>query len=44
MGTWYGMMKIKNKEIWDEYVKEGKVKGFSVEGFFTDMLVNKEFQ
>ena len=44
MGTWYGMMKIKNKEIWDEYVKEGKVKGFSVEGFFTDMLVNKEYQ
>jgi len=39
-GTWYGMMKIKNKEIWDNYVKTGKVKGFSVEGFFIDELLN----
>ena len=40
IGTWFGMMKIKNKEVWDEYVKSGKVKGFSVEGFFIDMLIN----
>jgi len=39
-GTWYGMMKIKNKEVWDNYVKTGKVKGFSVEGFFIDELLN----
>ena len=40
VGTWFGMMKIKNKEVWDEYVKSGRVKGFSVEGFFIDMLIN----
>ena len=40
-GTWYGMMKIKNKQVWDEYVKSGRVKGFSVEGFFIDELLNK---
>jgi hypothetical protein len=28
------MMKVNNKAIWDEYVKEGKVKGFSIEGWF----------
>jgi len=43
-GTWYGMMKIKNKEIWDEYVKTGAVKGFSVEGYFIDQLLNKKYQ
>ena len=33
-GEWYGMYKIKDKKIWDEYVKTGLVKGFSVEGIF----------
>jgi len=40
-GTWYGMMKVKDKVVWDEYVKSGRVKGFSVEGFFIDELLNK---
>jgi len=34
IGTWVVMMKVNNKAIWDEYVKEGKVKGFSIEGWF----------
>ena len=38
-GQWFGMYKIKNKQVWDEYVKTGKVKGFSVEGFFNDKLL-----
>jgi hypothetical protein len=29
-------MKVENKQIWDEYVKTGTVKGFSIEGFFAD--------
>jgi hypothetical protein len=40
-GTWYGMVKVKNKEVWDDYVKTGLVKGFSVEGFFIDELLNR---
>jgi len=36
VGTWYVAMKVDNAEIWDEYVKTGKVKGFSIEGFFAD--------
>ena len=37
-GDWYGMYKINNTKIWDDYVKTGKVKGFSVEGYFAEKL------
>jgi hypothetical protein len=36
IGTWYVSMKVDNEEIWTEFVKTGKVKGFSIEGFFAD--------
>lgn len=36
IGTWYVSMKVDNAEIWNEFVKTGKVKGFSIEGFFAD--------
>ena len=39
-GDWYGMYKIKDKAIWDEYIKTGKVKGFSVEGYFNDKIIS----
>jgi hypothetical protein len=29
-------VKVYNDEVWDEYVKSGRVKGFSIEGFFSD--------
>jgi hypothetical protein len=31
-------VKVNNDEVWNDYVKEGKVKGFSIEGFFADKL------
>ena len=31
-GTWMISMKVENDEIWNDYVKTGKVKGFSIEG------------
>jgi len=40
-GTWMGMYKIDNQKIWNEYVKTGKVKGFSVEGFFESYAMSK---
>jgi hypothetical protein len=43
-GTWMGTMKIKNKKVWDEYVKTGLVKGFSAEGYFIDQLVSGKSQ
>lgn len=36
VGTWVVAMKVNNDEIWQDYVKTGKVKGFSIEGYFTD--------
>jgi hypothetical protein len=29
-------LKVDNPEIWEDSVKTGKVKGFSIEGFFAD--------
>ena len=40
VGTWFGTMRVLNKEVWDNYVKTGMVKGFSVEGFFADYVIN----
>jgi uncharacterized protein YuzE len=39
VGTWVGMFKINNDKIWNDYVKNGKVKGFSIEGAFEHQLV-----
>jgi hypothetical protein len=38
VGTWMGAVKVNNNEIWNEYVKTGKVKGFSIEGYFADKM------
>lgn len=38
VGSWIGSMKVENDEIWNDYVKTGKVKGFSIEGYFADKL------
>jgi len=36
VGTWMVSMKVLNDDIWNNYVKTGKVKGFSIEGYFAD--------
>ena len=38
VGTWMGSVKVENDEIWNNYVKTGKVKGFSIEGYFADKM------
>jgi len=38
IGTWMVALKIYNDDVWDDYVKTGKVKGFSLEGFFDDKV------
>lgn len=35
-GTWAGAIKVDNDDIWNNFVKTGKVKGFSIEGYFVD--------
>ena len=38
VGTWMVAVKVDNEAIWQEWVKEGKVKGFSIEGYFADKM------
>lgn len=38
-GTWMVMYKVDNNNIWDNYIKTGKVKGFSIEGFLNEIIV-----
>ena len=44
VGTWMGTVKVNNDEIWNEYVKTNKVKGFSIEGYFADKMEDKKEQ
>jgi hypothetical protein len=41
VGSWMGTFKIDNDEIWNDYVKTGEVKGFSIEGLFGHNLVQQ---
>ena len=38
IGTWMVSVKVNNDEVWNDFVKTGKVKGFSIEGYFADKL------
>ena len=38
-GTWVGIMKVTDDKIWNDYVKAGRVKGFSVEALLESKLV-----
>ena len=39
-GSWIATMKVENEEIWNDYVKTGKVLGFSIDAFVTLKEVN----
>ena len=38
VGTWMVSMKVNSDEVWNEYVKKGLVKGFSIEAYFSDRM------
>jgi hypothetical protein len=42
VGEWYGIYKVGNGRVWNEYVKTGKVRGFSVEGYFYNNVLTKK--
>lgn len=44
VGTWMVSMKVNNEEVWEKYVKTGLVKGFSIEGYFTDKINMSEIK
>ena len=45
-GSWFGSFKVDNEEVWNDFIKTGKFRGFSVEGLFNtqrvDVLSQKE--
>ena len=43
-GSWMAMMKVDNDEVWNDYVKTGKVKGFSIDALmqFEELKLNKQ--
>ena len=38
-GTWFVKMRIDNDELWNK-IKDGELKGLSIEGYFTDRMEN----
>lgn len=36
VGTWMVSLKVNNDDVWNELVKQGEVKGFSIEGSFVE--------
>ena len=38
VGTWMVSMKVNNEDVWQDYVKTGAVKGFSIEGYFSEAI------
>jgi hypothetical protein len=39
-GSWIATMKVESEEVWNDYVKTGKVLGFSIDAFMTLKEVN----
>lgn len=36
-GSWFGFVKVDDEEVWNNEIKSGNLKGFSVEGYFNDI-------
>ena len=45
-GSWVATMKVDDENVWQDYVKTGKVKGFSIDAFLTlkEVKLNKDKQ
>lgn len=39
-GSWFTSYKVDNQEVWDNYIKSGEFKGFSVEGVFKTVQID----
>ena len=42
VGSWVVSMKVNSDEIWNDYIKSGKVTGFSIEAMMTDRAKPKD--
>lgn len=43
-GSWFGSFKVDNEDVWENYIKTGDFKGFSVEGMFKTVAIDKQPQ
>jgi len=43
-GSWFGSYKIDNDEVWNDFIKSGEFKGFSVEGIFNTVKIDEKPQ
>jgi hypothetical protein len=43
-GSWFGSYKIDNDEVWNDFIKSGEFKGFSVEGIFNTVKIGEKPQ
>ncbi len=41
-GTWMLSIKVEDEAYWQDYIKTGELKGFSIEGIFDEFFVNEE--
>lgn len=41
LGTWMISMKVNDESIWDEFIKSGRVSGFSIEAFFSEKYTQR---
>jgi len=39
-GSWFGSYKVDNEQVWNDYIKSGEFKGFSVEGLFNIVKID----
>ena len=42
IGTWMVAIKVENDKLWNEYIKEKKARGFSIEAYFVEKMKAKE--
>lgn len=43
-GTWMVSMKVDDQAIWQDFVKNNKVFGFSIEGQFANALISEQYE
>jgi len=44
VGTWMGTVKVEDEKLWDDLIKDGSMKGFSIEGYFVPTPTNMKKQ
>jgi hypothetical protein len=41
-GSWFGSYKVDNEDFWNDFVKTGEFKGFSIEGIFNSVKIDEK--